>query len=44
MDKKTRIFFGVLTFATLISVALTFNRAFITKDYEIIPVPEEIAE
>ena len=44
MDKKTRIFFGVLAFITIVSVAFIFNRAFITKDYDIIPIPEDSIE
>lgn len=44
MDKKTRIFFGVLAFAIVVSIILTFNRAFFTRNYDIIPVPEETTE
>lgn len=44
MDKKTNIFFGIIIIITLISVVLTFYRSFITKNYEVIPVPEEVTE
>lgn len=44
MDKKTRIFFGILTIATIVSVFFTFHRAFVSKDYDLIPVQEEVFE
>lgn len=44
MDKKTKIFFGILTFITIVSIALIFNRAFITEDYDIVPIPEDSIE
>lgn len=36
MDKKTKVFFWVLAIATLVSITLIFNRAFVTKDYEVV--------
>ena len=44
MDRKTKVFFWILAIATVISVALIFNRAFVTKDYEIIEDIPEIGE
>ena len=44
MDRKTKVFFWVLAIATLVSIILIFNRAFITKDYEIIEDVPEVSQ
>lgn len=41
MDKKSKILLVVLLLLIIVSVYLTYRRAYITKDYEIIPVSEE---
>jgi len=43
MDKKSKILLVVLLALTVISVYLTYRRAFITKDYEVVNPPEEQA-
>lgn len=43
MDKGSKIVFIILTIFITISVILTLNRAFITRDYEILLENEEAA-
>ncbi|MFA5791687.1 MAG: hypothetical protein WC884_01475 [Candidatus Paceibacterota bacterium] len=44
MDRKSKVFFLVLIIITLVSILLTFRRAFYTKDYQIITDPDLSSE
>lgn len=44
MDRKSKIFLWVLIVITMVSVFLTFRRAFYTKDYKIISSPDILNE
>ncbi len=41
MDKKSKILLVILLLLTAVSVYLTYERAFITKDFEIINEVQE---
>lgn len=42
MDKKTKIFLFTIIVITICSVYLTFKRAFLDRDFEIINSSEEV--
>ncbi|MBI2627736.1 hypothetical protein HYW72_02285 [Candidatus Nomurabacteria bacterium] len=44
MDKKSKILLVALLLLTIISIYLTYRRSFITKDYEVIPISEDLEE
>jgi hypothetical protein len=44
MNKKSKIFFWVLIILTLLSIFFTFNRSFISKNYEITPIDSDAIE